>query len=168
MNALGASNGSTSAVAIEGKPRVYERATIKPNTAADIVFNGLSSATLYSKASIPTATPTAIRAAIATVSPRFQPDVVVTGHHKTTATTASIKSATKVNVINLSLVIQEYSFGLDISMHTLLDGNMPQSRNNEFIRLSQSKLAKIVDREDLQKADFTTIYRRKKALYASL
>src|SRR3989304_2843404 len=84
MNALGASNGSTSAVAIEGKPRVYERATIKPNTAADIVFNGLSSATLYSKASIPTATPTAIREAIATVSPRFQPAVVATGHPKTT------------------------------------------------------------------------------------
>jgi hypothetical protein len=60
-----------------GTPKEYERVTINPNTAADIMFNWLSATTLYNKASIPTATPTAMMAFMATVNPKFQPDGVL-------------------------------------------------------------------------------------------
>jgi len=45
---------------------------------------------------------------------------------------------------------------------------MFQSRNDEFIRLSQSKLAQIFEQEDLQSVNFATIYRRKRAIYAAV
>jgi len=107
-------------------PSEYESTTIKPKTAADIMFRGLSETSLWNNTSIPTATPTAISAPTMTVKPRFimlglvtyglseTVSVGVTCHQRTAVTMVIAKSAMKVYVINLSLVIDEYSFGLDM------------------------------------------------------
>ncbi len=64
--------------AMPGKPRVKQLITIKPNTAADHVFTSLSAANLPISKSTSTAMPTAMSAPMATVSPKFHPEGVVT------------------------------------------------------------------------------------------
>ena len=56
--------------------------TIKPKTAADMRLSGLSDVILCSKASSPTAIPTAITALMPNVSPRFQPEGVVSADQR--------------------------------------------------------------------------------------
>ena len=113
---------------IVGSPRVYERATISPKTAADIMFSGLSAATLCSSRSMPTATPTATSATMSESKPNAMYDIAV-----------STASAMNVYVISLSLVIDAYSLGFDILRHKLLVSLLSiLSRFNWLIRLSKS------------------------------
>jgi hypothetical protein len=97
-----------------GTPREYESVTIKPKTAAESMFSGLSAVILFRKTSSPTARPTARSALRPSVSPRFQPEGVVSVDQRAAVMTVRIISEKKVYVISLSLVIHEYSFGLDI------------------------------------------------------
>jgi hypothetical protein len=69
---------------------------MKPKTAADIRLSGLSTATLCRKASSPTAIPTEIMAQMATVSPKFQPEGVVSVDQIAAVTTVSMSTAKKV------------------------------------------------------------------------
>ena len=70
--------------------------TIKPKTAADMRLSGLSTVTLCSRASSPTAIPTAIMALRANVSPRFQPSGVFSADQITADMTVIMRSAPKV------------------------------------------------------------------------
>src|SRR3990172_10010850 len=76
---------------------------------------------------MPTAIPTAIRQLIRTVNPYCMPtsafvngSLGVTPHQRTIVVAAIAASAMNVYVISLSFVIDEYSIGLDISIHFLL------------------------------------------------
>jgi hypothetical protein len=107
---IGSSSGMPVYVVIsgeEGVASVYDRATISPNTAADIVLIGpLSFITSESKQSRDTATTTAIKDAIIDV-----------GHHAKADTITSMIRAIKVYAISLSLVMYEYSFEVDKVHH---------------------------------------------------
>jgi len=104
MKHCGAAKGKIdpSTEPITGVPSEYERATIMPNTAADMVFNGLSETVLYNRPSIATAIPTAIMQFKPSVRPRLRKSVFVTGSkvgacdHITIVIIAIAKSATKV------------------------------------------------------------------------
>ena len=120
--------------AIEGTPSENDSVTIKPKTAADQMFNSLSNATLCSKASIPTATPIAMRAFMSTSEPSGNcqtflraklsicPSVGLgTGHHMIAVMIVIIKRAIKVYCIRRFLDIAPVMCGADLTTNSLVD-----------------------------------------------
>lgn len=102
MKAPGASTGRPTSVFMDGRPSEYDSVTIRPKTAADMMFSGLSETSLLKRTSIPTATPTPIRAHMTTVRPRLRLSVPVimlngvTCDHRAADTTVMPMSAMSV------------------------------------------------------------------------
>ncbi len=147
MKAAGASTGGPIDMFIVGKPKVYESVTIRPKTAADQMFSSLSETSLWNKKSVPTATPTAIRAQITTVKPRFHPvapDIIfvtVTCDHRAAETAVIMARATKVSCIIRFFDIGPHMCGAEFTTSSLEDSLLIiETFSNEDLYLSSGLL----------------------------